>query len=224
MAEPDAIVLRGGARHLSAVIRGGDQRLTLPLHLSGGAQVFAFYRPRAEGEGVVWTALPRETPPGRHDASIDLGGGAQPVVLDVEPRQLVRFEPSQISVTSAAGARPDAVVIARNAGDVSLEIPAAGTANLTGDDAFDNAVKRAVRNAERDLLARLLEELAVESAGTLRVEVQSGAGALDVGAARELQLALQIPGELQPNRTYDGAWNFDGGSLEISVRTEESVS
>lgn len=214
--------LRGRPRSLSTLIPGGAQPLTLPVRLPGGEQSFASYYPRAGGLGEIRVSLPRTTPPGTYEATVLLPEGEQPVVLEVQPQARLRFYPRRLAIAGSADERVTATLTALNEGNGSIDLPKTGGVGLYEETALECALGRAMRAERREgerLLDRILEEFAGEFGGTMRLSIETGAGPLGPDEARELALVLHLPDRLEPGKTYDGRWTFDGGSLPIQVRT-----
>src|SRR5690349_17773099 len=180
------VTLRGTSRSLTGLMPGGAQPASFPVRLPGGAQVFARYRPSAGGLGELRLAVPPKTPAGKHEATLLLPEGEQPVVLEVEPQPRLRFHPANVDVRCAPGGRATAEVTALNEGNGSIDIPKAGGVGLYERNALECAVGRALRDRKEgeNLVTRVVEEWANEFGGTLRLSVESGAGTLESDSVR----------------------------------------
>ncbi|MEK6374330.1 MAG: hypothetical protein AABO58_16715 [Acidobacteriota bacterium] len=218
MPTREALSLRGTAGSFSTLMRGGTQSLLpLPVRWQGSGEVFASYSPRAGGLGDISLALPPKTPPGTYEATVVLPDGEHPLVLEVEPWPRLSFHPRFVSVSGGA---TTAAVTALNEGNASIAIPSGGDVALyeQDEDVFERALRGERKEGER-LIDRIVEGFAGTFSGTMRVTVESGDGPLAADDARELTLTLNFLAGLKPDTSYDGAWNFDGGSLAITVRT-----
>jgi hypothetical protein len=191
--------------------------------LEDGNATFAFYRPLSRDAGEIRMALPQWTPAGEYRATVVLPDGEQPLLVNVEPQPLLLFQPPVLSLNGAPHATIAVTVIVSNVGTGSVEIPGSSEVTLSSDDTLTAVVNRASRaegkQGER-LLDRIVEEWAGHIAGAaMRITVESGAGVIEPDSERELSLVLICPSDLGLNRTYEGRWSLDGGSLAIAVET-----
>jgi hypothetical protein len=219
----EGLAVRGTAGVLTGRVRAGARPLMLPVTLEDGKATFAFYTPSTRDAGEIRIALPLWTAAGEHRATVALPDGEQPLVLNVEPQPLLLFQPPVVSLNGPPDAKIAATVIVSNVGTGSVEIPGNSVVILSADDTLETVINRALRadgkQGER-LLDRVVEEWAGRFAGAeMRINVKSGAGVIEPDSERELTLVLICPPDLEMDRTYEGRWDLDGGSLAIAVET-----
>jgi hypothetical protein len=221
-AGPGALTFAGPPRNASALFPldpslGRIVQVTLKI---GGS--LAGYRAdvRRFGEDVSEARLhlPPETPPGRYGGHVSVGGEQREVVVVVEPLSRLRVRPEQTVVSAAAGTRADFSIEISNAGNVSFDVPKAGTLDLDSTEGQDRALGRALRaqleSGERRV-DRFFEELRHMHGGEARVEVVSGSGTLEPGTARTLHCRIQLPDMMRPGQSYEGTWELESAMHTI---------
>lgn len=137
--DPSDIVLVGPPGQLRTTVsveNAVDQRVTvrgLVLHRAGEAPVSApaatLIAPGATAEVPVTFRIDPTTPPGVHDAEVEVGGIRRSARLHVDPDPSVRLSPHR---TLAAPGRQAVLLLVTNTGNVDL--PLARTTRARTDD------------------------------------------------------------------------------------------
>jgi hypothetical protein len=220
---------RGAPESLSAMLLDVEAppdsiavRLKLPR--ADGSEFEAAVSPE-EGRARVFLALPRQTPPGRYEGVARLGEDERPVVAVVEPDPVLDIEPGSVILSARAGEHVEVDFTVFNAGNVAVELRGAHVFGLFPDQGAERAILEAhtAKADEARRIDRLMDALAGEFAGTVRLRLKSGAGPLEPGAGRELVAELTMPKGLRPGRCYAGGWSFAGLNCSIRVDVPEEV-
>lgn len=176
---------------------------------------------RLEGEMTWQLALPARTPPGTYEATAVVDGEELPIVIDVEPEVELQASPDQLVLSGAPGERVERRLIIANAGNVAAELRKAYALGVFASGGLERSLHR-VYTEERpegvrriDMLADLLAE---EHGGIVRVAVSEGAGDLEPGEARAVDLTFHLPRDLRSGRTYTGVLSIH--DLRYHVRIE----
>ena len=130
-AEPDdAIVLAGPPGRLTTTVTVENvsaERLVVrrpTLHLGGEAVTGAASAIIPRGHTVevpVVVPLPSSTPPGRHEAEMELGGVRRPVVVDVAPHLALELSPRRVLAVEGS---QDVTLVVTNTGNVRMPLAA----------------------------------------------------------------------------------------------------
>jgi hypothetical protein len=165
----------------------------------------------ADGASHVRLSLPPTTPPGTYEGNLRAGTLQLPMSVEVEPYPSLRLAPAQLVLEAEPNATADAHVTALNDGNVPLEIPRASAFGLFDVEGAERGVRAAFTGTPargRTRLDHLVEELADNHGGLVRVQVAEGAGSLDPGEVRPLLLRLRFSDTLERDRTYSGTWSL----------------
>ena|SRR5882672_1737261 len=178
------------------------------------------------GLSLLRIKLPVSTPPGSYKGTIQVGDKELPIVIDVEPRPRVRLFPRSLKARAARGSVVNANLTVLNTGNfvVNLEKEYRFCVFERGgiDRAFFVALASDQATGERRL-DRLANELAVSHGGRVRLEIESGAGAVAPGEARELRIALRLSDRLRPGQTYSGTWKVENTGLAIELQVTGKI-
>jgi hypothetical protein len=172
-----------------------------------------------EGRARLYLTLPPSTPPGRYSGRSRLAKNDRPIVADVEAEPELDVEPGSVRVTARAGEKVELELTLYNAGNVPIDLRGAYVFGLFPDEGAERAILRS-HEAKADGSRRLdilVDSLADEFAGTVRVRVAAGRGAIERRDAREIRATLVMPKGLQPGRSYDGTWEFEGFNCYVRV-------
>jgi hypothetical protein len=230
-----ATVGRGGAVRL----RGRPGALTGPLALPESAAAIGtvklalgaatptpvtahVVRIGAKGLSNLRLDLPRWTPPGSYEGVLQLGDEEQRVVIDVEPRPKLRMSPRRLSLTGRPKDVVKASVTLANVGNVPCEVRGVAVFALFDPSSLERATQRAFQSSgsgEERFLDRLAAEVSDGYAGTVRLKVESGAGQLEPGDSRDLEVTLNLPDGLKAGRTYEGTWRIGNLGYNVEVST-----
>ncbi len=176
----------------------------------------------AKGLSSLRLDLPRWTPPGTYQGTLQLGDQEQRLVVEVEARQKLRMSPRRLSLRGAPKAAVSAEVTLSNVGNVACEVRGAAVFALFDPSSFERATQRAFQSSARSderFLDRLAAEVSEGYAGTVRLKVDSGAGMLEPGDSRDLRVTLHLPELLAAGRTYEGVWRIGTFGYNVEVET-----
>jgi hypothetical protein len=164
--------------------------------------------------------LPRSTPPGSYQGRAELCGKQIPFTVDVEPQSRLRFIPAKVVHKGMSGAGCRAEVMLLNQGNVDVEIPAEDTFCVFDHGGVAGAFYRGLAEepaAGQKRIDHIMDELAKAHGGLVRVTVTKGAGPIQPAEARDLAIDLQFSHRLSAGRTYHGAWQIAGASLDVEI-------
>ncbi len=164
--------------------------------------------------------LPRTTKPGRYDGTMELGGAAMPIEIEVQARPQMRFYPAWLSLEAHADEHLEINVGAVNLGNVEVPIERRSTFCLFEPRGVDVAIYHVLTEeppADQRRLDRAAEEIAKSHGGLVRATVREGAGNLLPGEFRELVVELHFSERVKPGRSYYGAWFLGESGLGIQV-------
>jgi len=165
---------------------------------------------QAESAGQAATllriSLP-ETPPGKYEAICQIGKERYETLIEVQAEALLVVSPTHLTLQAAAGSEVSAEITIVNSGNIAVDIPAklkVGLLDLKGPErAFGIALQEKAK-AGYERINQFVEELAASHSGQLSLVVDHGAGTLDMGQMRRLQISLRVPERLKAGRTYSG--------------------
>jgi hypothetical protein len=165
---------------------------------------------QAESAGQTATllrvSLP-ETPPGKYDGICQIGKERFTTSIEVEAETLLIASPTHLRLRGAPGERVSAEITIINSGNVAVDIPARLKLGLLDLKAPERAFGVALQERAKDgyeRINRFTEELAASHSGRLTLVVDQGAGTLDPGELRRLQISLTVPERVKAGRLYSG--------------------
>jgi hypothetical protein len=164
--------------------------------------------------------LPKSTPPGSYEGSIDLGEQRIPILVDVESRSSLRFIHPKFTYKGLSGARVRTQLTVLNRGNVSVTVPGRDTFCVFEDGGVARALYRGLaaenlQGARR--IDHILDELAEAHGGLVRITINKGAGRLAPEEVRELEIDLHFPRTVMSGKTYRGTWSISGADLEVVI-------
>ncbi len=154
-------------------------------------------------------SLPESTPPGTYEGSVQIGGETYPVVVEVEPHPQLFISPRQLILQATPGQEVTVNLTLGNSGNVTCEIRKAYAFGLFEVNGLDRAIGAALTQAPaegRTRLDKLMDEVADNHGGSVRVNVREGTGVLAPGELRDLTVTLRFTDRLKPEHTYWGTW------------------
>jgi hypothetical protein len=168
--------------------------------------------------------ISKSTPPGTY-----LGGVAQadrevPVVIDVEPREDLRFIPTSLSIAVTPGRTVEAEITIVNTGNVGLDLRNEHTFCVFDTSGIDQAFFVALTDQNMNggqRLERLMDELSVSHGGLVRLRLKGGT-MIPPGEAKKIQMALECSHRLRPGHTYSGAWSLRNFQYSIQLTVIET--
>ena len=222
-------MLAGSPRRmvLVGVQPGADARLVLPPEATpkGGDDRPPKLRV-SRRTGRVRVKLPRGTPPGVYQATLESEGSSHSVQVEVAPDARVRAYPTELAFTAAAGAEVKARATLLNEGNVTVKLPDHAFVGLFDDDGVEHAFADTYRQTTEDpiaLLGHFIKALRDESyGGLLKLTVAEGAGELPPGAERSVRLTGALPGKLKPGRGYHGVLTLHGLNWSVTVQVDRN--
>jgi hypothetical protein len=175
----------------------------------------------AKGLSSLRVDLPRWTPPGRYQGTVTIGDREQRITVEVEPAQLVRVEPRRLVVRGRAKQVVAAEVTLSNVGNTPYDVRGAAMFALYDPSSLERATAKAFQATARDAQERFVDRLAAELrdgyGGNVRLKVEAGAGVLEPGESRNVQVSLHLPDGLQPGRLYEGVWRIADLGYNVAV-------
>ncbi len=178
------------------------------------------------GLSLLRIKLPFSTPPGAYKGTIQVGDKEFPIVVEVQPRSRLRLFPRTLRASAAPGSVVNANLTVLNTGNfvVNLEKEHRFCVFERGgiDRAFFVALASDPPTGERRI-DRLANELAVSHGGRVRLEIESGSGAIAPGETRELHIALRLSDRLRSGQTYSGTWKVENTGLAIELQVSGRV-
>jgi len=165
--------------------------------------------------------ISKSTPPGTYFGGFDLEKHEVPVVVDVEPRENLRFIPTSLSIAATPGRTVEAEVTIVNTGNVDLHLRSEHTFCVFDTSGIDQAFFAALTDQNMSggqRLERFMDELSVSHGGLVRLRLKGGT-TIPPGEAKKIQMALDCSHRLRPGHTYSGAWwlwNFQC-SIQLAV-------
>lgn len=232
LKRPGTVRFRGAPTGLSAVLRvekpkPGPVEVSVELPIEVEAPLTAQLVTEAGTDvASMIVRLPERVPPGTYKGKVVLDDREQDIVIEVEPRPRARILPKRTAIRGAPGQRANFEVTIVNRGNVDLEVPKADAFGLFAEDGMDRALGVALGERPKeggrriDLLA---DELSASHGGVAKLHVVDGAGAIAPGDARDVTLAVQIPKQARPGRSYWGVWSFYNVNYMIEVEATAEV-
>jgi len=236
--------IRGTPRHLAAIVpelRGMDvmagevslPRAAAPAARYGaaaerqaGAPDVASFPAFVFGRGELRLNLPRDTPPGVYEGKVRIGDREQQVTVEIEPRTVLRLFPKSLHLAVGPKERVDAELTVVNEGNVPATIPAVDAFWLLHEDGVDRVlglVFEASRQSESrgKRIDRVLDAVDEQYGGNVRLRIE-GAGAIEPGESRTLQVHFVFPERLQGGQCYIGMWHLCNlrWPLHVTVKGE----
>jgi hypothetical protein len=179
------------------------------------------FAPVSEGNGVMRIHLPRSTPPGTYEAHVKIGDQERPVVIDVEPEVHFRIFPPRLLLCAGPNDVVRREVTIVNMGNVSIDVPRASGFGLFEIDGLERAVGEALQETD-DPLSVMFDRARDMYAGLLRLQIEEGSGPLAPGESRAVRLALHLPQNIQPRRTYSGLWPLYHAKYYVQVEAAKT--
>lgn len=229
----DGIVFRGPPDRLASLLRiGGAQKAGAdaarpsarePAASLRGAEVRGLTVRTLERSGLdarrATLRLPRSTPPGTYQGSVEIEGRKLAIVAEVEERPRLEAEPRRVSVEVAPGGTATVAVTILNTGNVPCDLSGASTFCIFDGQGTEHALWAALATDPPDGKQRidvLLDDLAESHGGLVTMKVAKSA-AIKPGESRDVRLTLRFSDRLTPGRRYAGSWRADGLRLPVRV-------
>lgn len=190
---------------------------------SSGLRIFHV----SPGISRLWFPLPPYTPPGTYDGNVTIGEREFPMTVDVEPYENLVLSPPQLNLIAAPGDHITTHLTLANSGNITCDIGKAHAFGLFDIEGAERAVGATLRDSTpegHDKINRLMDRLADEHAGFVRVQIEKGEGPIGAGETRELTVRLRFPDNMKPSRAYTGTWVFFNLAyqLRVSARAQDA--
>ena len=198
----DAIVLSGPPGRLTTTVTventSGARLVVRPptLHLEGlsvTGSATAIIATGATASVPVTVPLAASTPPGRHEAEMELGGVRRPVVVTIAPHLSLELSPSRVL---AAPGRQDVTLVVSNSGNVRM--PLASRAMARTDDGGPDPGP--------DVVLVLDAPTVVEPGQTLTLEAR-----------------LEVPKDLEPARRHIATIPVGTADLQVIILPRDAT-
>jgi hypothetical protein len=168
--------------------------------------------------------ISKSTPPGTYLGGVALEDREVPVVIDVEPREDLRFIPTSLSIAVTPGRTVEAEITIVNTGNVGLDLRNEHTFCVFDTSGIDQAFFVALTDQNMNggqRLERLMDELSVSHGGLVRLRLKGGT-MIPPGEAKKIQMALECSHRLRPGHTYSGAWSLRNFQYSIQLTVIET--
>lgn len=164
--------------------------------------------------------VPRTTPPGTYHGMVKMAHQDQPIVIEIKPFTRVRILPKRTIIQSHPGKRVALSLTLINIGNVVYEVPKAAGFGLYNKRGMDLAIAntfQAVLDKNERRIDRFMEELREGYSGIIRLKIIKGAGTLDPGDARDLDIVFDVPINAIPGQSYWGIWSINDYNYKIDI-------
>jgi len=173
-----------------------------------------------KGISRLWFPLPAYTRPGTYKGNVRIDSTDYPIAVEVEAYENLLLSPPHMNVVASPGEQMTAHLSLANGGNVPCQIGKAYAIGLYDVEGAERAVGATFREPDvegKDKMSRLMDHLADEHAGIVRVQVHEGEGAIAPGEVRELALHLRFPDNMKPGRSYTGSWVLYNLAYQVRV-------
>jgi hypothetical protein len=238
---PDYPILADGGRTITLVGAPGQLRHELDFHNGGDQRAIVrqasftcpgiadatgrrpgvvmptvVLHPGHARRAALGITIPSDTPPGRYDGELEVGGQKVDVVVHVVEEYDLEVAPTEVVLESRGGNRAVKEIVCANRGNVPLTIGDIGAVVLD-DELTTCRSLRAVTAAwpdeggEHDAVDRFVDlyvkegwKKVVEHSGVLRVRTLGGPQEIAPGATQVVNLEITLPDRLEPRTRYTG--------------------
>ncbi|MBV8772476.1 MAG: hypothetical protein JO166_09130 [Deltaproteobacteria bacterium] len=214
----EPIRFRGVAPRVDAVIPLDQtslvaSRLAVQIEMNTGAPVVMEWpqlQTNALGEGLTRLRLPlsESTPAGSYPGTLEAGGAAYVIEVQVHAYARLAISPSQLSVVAEPGGQASVQVTFVNRGNIAIALPRDYDLALVDPMQVQIALTGTVgvgRQSQQDRLKYFFNE-AVKNSGVLKLEVVDDIAELAPGEERMSSIRLHIPRGLRPSHVYHALW------------------
>jgi hypothetical protein len=205
---------------------GAAPRLHVELEVPDARPAVGYAaRPGTAARGLR-LVLPDSTPAGTYEGVMTIGDARHPMVVEIQERRRLVVTPGRIALQVALPkAEAAAMLHVLNAGNAPLDLAAKQAFGLFEDHGLDRSLARAWTDAKArgvDRLGVLADELASSHGGAVRVRLADGAGVIEPGEGRDVDVRFEFQGELVAGRSYFGYWDVGGQVCTVRVEVTES--
>lgn len=231
----DTVYFRGAPATLSAIVRARlDVAGRLPVTLEvpmvpSGLEPITVHAAPMRGSDLtrLRLRLPKTTPPGTYRGVVQIEGENQPVVVEVQPRRALTVFPRQTYLEAPSGHRVALRLSVANLGNVRCEVQKVSIFGLFPVRGMDEVVAKTLDAELREgelRVDRFINEIREAHGGSVRFQVRDGAGSLEPGETRELELELRLPGTLRAGRMYRGVLPLDVAKHRVELQVTAADS
>jgi hypothetical protein len=204
------------------VLASNALRVSLASEAARGAAVTNVQTvPAGDTATLVRFSLPSATPAGSYSGEVSLADASYPIVAEVEGRPQLYLSPGRLTLTASRSSTVAVEMTATNGGNVAVEIApfaAFGLFDVQGAERSIGEAFRGPAEAGQDRLNKLMDRMADEHGGLVRVQVTEGAGSLEPGDLRNLKAQVRVPDSVKPGHAYSGTCPI--GNVRLYVRVE----
>jgi hypothetical protein len=172
---------------------------------------------------VLRLVLPRFTPPGTYEGTVQVDGEDRPVVVEVEPDVDVRLFPEELTIRAHPGDMVGVDLTVLNKSNVPVEVARTYVFGIF----MRGGIERAIRTAYTHKLQKdqrradvLVDTLADAHGGLVKVKVTEGSGAVEPDEARDLEAIVRVSRTAVPGRSYTGNLEIHGAVLPVRFIVE----
>jgi hypothetical protein len=204
----------------------GVPELQVQIDVPDGSEPTVAYAARP-GTSVLGLrlVLPDSTPAGTYKGVVSIGDDKHPMVVEIHERRRLVVTPARIAVSvTAPGREASTELHVLNAGNAPLDLAAKQAFGLFEDHGLDRSLARAWTDTKArgvDRFGVLADELAASHGGPVRVRVTEGAGVIEPGESRSVNVTFEFQGELTAGRGYFGYWEVGGTVCTVRVEVIE---
>ena len=224
----DAIHIRGTPPSLFSILRLDDAspgplniELQLPL-LNRDTSLPSAKVSRIKGTNLARCKLrlDRMTPPGIYKGTVEIQKQHIPLVVEVESRRQLRLFPKLAYLEANRGSQQKFRLTMINVGNVPFVIPKLSAFGLYDQMGVDTAVGKVFRKKSAEhgpLVEYLMEQLQEGYGGIVKLGLGQGAGDLNPGEVRELEIEIKIPDDVVPGHSYWGLWTICDYNFKFEI-------
>jgi hypothetical protein len=225
---PAALRFRGlpeGVECIAPIVLPSDRnrkpqtRLTLNLGNSSSEPNLRVYQ-LGVGLSRLWFPLPPYTAPGSYSGEAVIDDSHFSVTVEVDENEHLVLSPPELKFAASAGDQQTTTLTLANVGNVVCTIGKGHAFGLFDVEGAERAVGASLRDDTahgREKMDRLMDRMAEEHAGFVRVMIEEGDGPIAPGDVRQLQVRLRFPDNMKPGRIYTGTWVLFNLAYQIRV-------
>lgn len=221
----DPVYFRGIPSSLTGVLRdatepANDIALTV-RGIRGVKEALEFAVQSESDPRVLHLFLPPDIAPGSYQGELSVDGTTRPARIDVEPEPQVRVFPEQLRLSVRGGETVSRSLTILNAGNVPITLRKVQAFGVMLTGGIERALRRAyvtrLAVAERriDVIA---DSLAEAHGGLVKMSVTNGAGVLQQGELRTIDVSIRIPANLAAGTEYTGNWELAGLVYPVTIQ------
>jgi len=189
----------------------------------GAGGVTVEVRRRFGEEGHLRLRLPRTTAPGRYQASLRSDEDVIPLEIEVAPYRRLKVAPASLTFAGAPGGDVSVSVTFMNAGNIKLEILKRSHLGIYDDFGVETAFASAYRGEVDDpmeMIRTFVSKLREGHGGLLKLRIE-GAGTLEPGEQRTVNVTGHLPEKLKAGHAYHGIWTLEELNYAVFIKVSK---